>query len=96
MTDAEIKAELSRLAAVVKQANADAKALLSPGLAVFVTDFNGQQFGKSRTTLRGHKVMVESVFLHSDGTYNFHAWRTEEGRSIDAGFYARDIKFLEV
>lgn len=95
MNDEQLKAEFSRLAGIVKDANAQARKLLAlhGSLAVFVTDFNGQPHGRSRPSLKGRKVLIDTVFLHSDGTYNFHAWRTDCGRPIDSGFYAKDIRF---
>lgn len=94
MKDARIKQQLEQLAEQVALAHVEARKKIAPGLAEFVSDFNGQQFGRSRPSLKGERVMIQSVFLHADGTYNFHAFRTESGKPIDAGFFPKDVRFI--
>ena len=93
--DKAIKQRLEDLAETVKHAHKTAYIAIGPGLAEFVSDFNGQPHGKSSASLKGKRVMIQSVELHSDGTYNFCAYRTECGRPINSGFFPEDVKFVE-
>jgi hypothetical protein len=59
-----------------------------------VSDFNGQPYGRSRASLRGQILIIDSVHLYDDGRVSFCGHR-EDGRWLDAGFGINDIEFLE-
>lgn len=87
-TDAEIKAELSRLAAVCEQAQEEAKALCKGREIRILSKFNGQPCGCSRPVLTGKVFTVGAVCIDHGAAFVL------PGKS---GAYAKidEVEFLE-
>lgn len=68
-----------------EQANA-----IALGKKVRITSgFNGQQFGRSKKSLKGKVVTVNSVSLYEDGEVSFFSWEIP-----GAGFGLDECEFI--
>jgi hypothetical protein len=90
MTDVELKARLRALALQCKALHDEAQALCRGREAKVVSGFNGQEFGRSKPSLRGKTLVVESACLYGDGTFSFCTWDSR----VNAGFGPEDVEFL--
>lgn len=71
--------------ALQEQANA-----IALGKKVRITsEFNGQQFGRSKKSLKGKVVTVNSVSLYEDGEVSFFSWEIP-----GAGFGLDECEFV--
>lgn len=95
-SDANLRAEALEIREAMKRLRGAADRDYRGRVAEFVDPtFNGQQYGRSKKPLTGERVLIESVFLDEREGVTFHAYRTESGKPIDAGFTLKEIRFID-
>lgn len=96
MTNDERKSALVTLAQKAETWIRASRDMIEGRRAIFVSDFNGQQFGRSRPSLKGKMVVIECACWDDHRReMTLIAGRTEDGTRINAGFLLDDIQFLE-
>lgn len=89
-SDAQVKQELSLLAWQYRQL-CDKATLVAVGRKVrIVSDFNGQPYGRSKKSLRGKILTINSVHLYQDDRVSFCC----DDPSVQAGFDMLDMEFV--
>lgn len=95
-SDVSLRAEAEEIKAKLKAIRHALDRDYRGRVAEFVSDtFNGQQHGRSRKPLKGERVLIQSVFMCEREGVTFHAFRTESGKPIDAGFTLKEIRFVD-
>jgi hypothetical protein len=88
--DLAIQRRLAELAAQCQKLHEEANALCKGKSVKVVSNFNGQEFGRSKKSLRGEALLIEYVCLYEDGRYSF----TANHPRVDAGFGPDDVEFV--
>lgn len=89
-SDRVIKRRLAELAEAYRKLDAEAQALCQGRTVRIVSDFNGQEFGRSKPSLRGKTLELCSASLYSTGEFSFCTFDLR----VNAGFGPADVEFI--